>query len=121
MLVPDYNWFSACGEEMIKGNAIDRIDRRAWEIAVYDDEQRVVYTFELTRHQIDPNSARYAPIQTTLVDYLDKDVMRGIAEAFRKMGIMDDSATTAELKATKYHLEDMRKLALTTGSEPVEK
>ena len=38
-----------------------------------------------------------------------------VAEALQRVGIMPNDATTSELKATKYHLEDMRKLIPKSG------
>ena len=38
--------------------------------------------------------------------------MRALAEALQQAGLIPKAATDAELKAVKYHLEDMRKLVL---------
>lgn len=89
---------------MIQGHAQRRVDRDAWEIALYD--QSFSYTLEITKHKLKQGLA----FPTTLISRHEMTPLLGLAKAMIEMGILKDDATTAELKATKYHLEDMRKL-----------
>jgi hypothetical protein len=45
-------------------------------------------------------------------------ILKALADALFRAGFLPESATTAELKATKYHLEDMRKLGMRGLYEP---
>lgn len=95
----------------MKGFATKRIDLQAWEIALYDPHRRVAITLQFTAHQL---AAPGLAIETTKVpfDSESEDMMKALAEALQIMGYIPETAVATELKATKYHLEDMRKLAL---------
>ncbi len=98
---------------MIKGHAVERVDRMAWEIAVVDTQREFAFTFEWTVHSLkgrDRGTIDYVPTSMVQMDGESMEMIKGLAEAFMKMGVLADTSTTAELKATKYHLEDMRKL-----------
>lgn len=100
---------------MIKGYAHRRIDRLAWEIAVVDDRTKIAYTLEFKAHKpVEPGLLLKEGVETTFIsdDGEGREIMQGFADALNQMGFIPDDATTSELKATKYHLEDMRKLAL---------
>jgi hypothetical protein len=96
---------------MIKGYAQRRVDRDAWEIALFEsfsNERTLVYTFEFKSHIIDASCI----FPTTIIENSDHGTkpLIALSKAMQEMGIMQDDATSAELKATKYHLEDFRKL-----------
>jgi hypothetical protein len=96
---------------MTKGYAADDISRTAWEICLFDEKRNIAFTFELTAHSLQDH-VKGTRMPTSSIPYNGEfmDAFRALAEAMTKMGLMNDSATTSELKATKYHLEDMRKL-----------
>jgi|ERR1700722_10427635 len=98
---------------MIKGHAVERVDRMAWEIAVVDTQRELAFTFEWTVHSLkgrDRGKVDFVPTSMVPMDGEMMEMLRGLAEAMMKIGVLNDTSTTAELKATKYHLEDMRKL-----------
>jgi hypothetical protein len=102
---------TSLGELMIKGYAQRRVDRDAWEIALFEsfsNERTLVYTFEFKSHIIDASCI----FPTTIIENSDHGTkpLIALSKAMQEMGIMQDDATSAELKATKYHLEDFRKL-----------
>jgi hypothetical protein len=92
---------------MIKGYAQRRLDRDAWEIALVDRDNKRCYTFEFKSHD-----AASVQTETTLVDSSLEytGILQALTEALNQMGLFPDNATAAELKATKLHLEDLRKL-----------
>ncbi len=94
----------------MNGYAQKRIDRLAWEIALVDRHTRTSYTIQFTCHE---NKKPENQLETTFIndDGHSMEIMKALAEALTQMGLMPISATDSELKATKYHLEDMRKLA----------
>ncbi len=95
----------------VKGYYQKRIDRLAHEFCIYDDVKDCFYTMTFTVHKkVDPTIQQ--PTTIVAMDSEGESLIRGIAEALTEGGFMPKSATDAELKATKYHLEDMRKLAL---------
>ena len=44
-------------------------------------------------------------------------ILKALAEALQQGGYIPKSAVDSELKASKYHLEDMRKLVFKGGSD----
>lgn len=93
----------------VKGFAQRRIDRNAWEIALWDKDRQTSYTIEFKSHKVDNEDIQ---IETTLIldDPNQMEILKSLAEALYQIGILPGTATEAELKATKYHLEDMRKM-----------
>lgn len=93
---------------MIRGFGQKRIEYRdGIEIVLADHEREVCYTIQFTAHAWNPGFKA----QTTLLDGEEKtQIARAIGEALQQVGLLPASAVDTELKATKYHLEDMRKL-----------
>jgi hypothetical protein len=87
-----------------------RIDRNAWEIAIYDDQRKLSYTMEFKVHEAKDDYSFETSMFSLHSDQID--MLKAFASALQQMEIMPESATTAELKATKAHLEDMRTLVL---------
>ena len=74
---------------------------------IFNRELNIAYTFEFTAHQVNEGQT----IPATEIILKDPDgILNAMAEAFQQAGILPQSAVDAELKATKYHLEDMRKI-----------
>lgn len=93
----------------MKGYAQRRLDQNAWEIALIDSQRNRSWTFTFFEHDF-PRNGR---CETTIIPFeKDMDLLQALAQALQEMGVFPESATTAELRATKFHLEDMRKLAL---------
>ena len=96
---------------MIKGFWERRYDKNCESIYLIDREKNVCYTFELTCHKTK---------EAQLYEYtrFDSDdglgILKALSEALQMGGYIPKAANDAELKATKYHLEDMRKLTLET-------
>ena len=76
-------------------------------IYIVDRESEKAYTFKIESMQLSKGFA--AP--SSRINNEDRHVLRALAEALQQAGILPMSASDAELKATKAHLEDMRKLA----------
>lgn len=95
---------------MIKGYAVESLPYDCWEIAILDRENKIAFTFELVRHDMRGKDSERAPTSKVSHQGQWMEAMRGLSEAMAKMGLLKDDATVAELNATKYHLEDMRKL-----------
>ncbi len=94
---------------MIKGFAQRRLDRDAWEVALIDADNKRAYTIEFKAHPIEKEGF---VAETSLIprELEMTGLLKALADALNQMEIFPDDATTAELKATKFHLEDMRKL-----------
>lgn len=102
---------------MIKGFYQKRIDRLAHEICLFDEDNKQYITLTFNAHKFEEGQEA----KTTLVSldgYADR-VLVGLAEALMLGGFLPQSSTDAELRATKYHLEDMRKLALSWKEKSV--
>lgn len=95
--------------EVIKGFYTERIDKLAHEIAIYDRDKDCFITFEFKAHKAIEQGLVQPTTLISINDY-NENILRALAEALTKMGLMNESATTSELRATKYHLEDMRAL-----------
>lgn len=85
---------------------------RTHKIMVWNDAGTKCYEFTCIEHNV-PESLCGRP---TVIKKDQIGPWRGLAKAFQKMDLLSDDATKTELKATKYHLEDMRKL---TFKEPL--
>ena len=94
---------------MIKGYWERRVDKNCESIYLIDNEKDICYTFELTAHVMKNGELN----KSTDIDRNDGlGILKALAEALQEGGYIPRSATDAELKATKCHLEDMRKLTL---------
>jgi len=91
----------------MKGYAERRLELMAWEIFLGDRDN--VYTIEFKQHK---RATEMQKSETTILSIQSIPLLKALAEAMQEMGVLQENGTTAELKATKYHLEDMRKLAL---------
>lgn len=90
----------------MKGYAQRRLDRDGWEILLLDESRNRCFTMEFREHTFVESMNN----EVTFVARKDIYLLHAISEALVEMGILDGSATEAELKATKFHLEDMRTL-----------
>ncbi len=92
---------------MIKGYAQRRIDKYSWDIGLIGE--KFSYTFEIKKHS--RQESLVSEISSVRID--DEEAMatlRALSEALQEMGLFPQNAVQSELKATKYHLEDMRKM-----------
>jgi hypothetical protein len=101
---------------VIKGYAERRLDRFAWEVAIVDRERKRSYTMDFRVHDL--KDGELTP--TTLFPLDDLEVVKAFAEALQVMGVLSPDAVTSELKATKFHLDDMRKLVFHMTNLPNE-
>lgn len=92
----------------MKGEYDYQILDRAHYFLVTNDSGDTTYKF--TCEAIKQEESE--PFHATIVKRVDIAPWIGLAEAFQKAGLIPESAVDAELKATKRHLEDMRKLGL---------
>lgn len=94
---------------MIKGLAARAMQFGGWQILLCDRENRQAYTIKFESHSVIEGMI----FPTTDISGFNNemDILRGLAEALREMGLFPMDATQSELVATKYHLEDMRKIA----------
>ncbi len=99
----------------IKGRGQINLRHGSYEIAVYGTKQ-MDFAYKITIEQIPLFDKRGNPkptsseLPTTLVPFEQREVLEGIGQALVDLGIMKDHGTDQELKATKFHLEDMRTL-----------
>ena len=93
--------------------AIRRPDKcYTWEIMIKEDHPMspIYYTFEVKQHIV-PDKTIESP--TTILEPINADeFLKAIGVMLQEIGYIPQSSVDTELKATKYHLEDMRKLAL---------
>lgn len=100
---------------MVKGYWDKRFDKACESIYLLDRDNNIAYSFEIIAHEI-KGDEQMPSTDINLDDPLG--VLRGLAEALQMGGYIPKAATDAELKATKYHLEDFRKLAFDDLREP---
>lgn len=93
---------------MIKGYWEKRLDKRCESFYLVDDDKNISYTFEMSAHHLEAGSIT----PSTDIPSDNLGILSALAEALQAGGYIPKSAIDAELKATKYHLEDMRKLTL---------
>jgi len=109
---------------IIRGKAVQalQLGPDGWEILVGSrgGSFHTYYTFEIKVHHIE-NKGRLQKCPLTKVSGSDLQALEGLSEALADMGIMPrtivEASKEAELKATKIHLEDMRKLTFTKGEK----
>lgn len=80
--------------------------RNGWDIGVWSEETGRFYTFEIKVTELPEGG----PIEVTKIRGEAFTALRGLAKALVQMDLMPESSVDSELKATKYHLEDMRNL-----------
>lgn len=96
----------------MKGRGIARLDRGGFEIGIYSDHPKQfeqIYTFEIKKTLVGPED-RFKELPTTIFSWSEEPILKAFGEALVELGIMKDHGTDQELKATKFHLEDMRDL-----------
>lgn len=99
---------------MIRGFWERRYDKMCESIYLIDREKKLFYTMEFKVHKFTEGTLGDA----TEVDMDDSTgLLKALAEALQQGGYIPKSAVDSELKATKYHLEDMRQLALKPTSQ----
>ncbi len=92
----------------MKSKVVERLDKLGFEFALYSEDQRFFYTFDLKIHH-EPEKGHAYP--TTIIPFAQKEVLIELGNCLIELGIMKDHASTKELSATRFHLEDMRKIA----------
>jgi hypothetical protein len=95
---------------VIKGYWEKRYDKFCESIYLIDDERDTAFTIQITAHKVE--RGQLCPSSDFGGRDVPLDLLRALAEALQMGGYIPKSAVDAELKATKYHLEDMRKLVL---------
>lgn len=63
-------------------------------------------TISFNIHHVEAGKA----LPITTIPFDQADCLKALGQALIDLGLMKDNATDAELKATKFHLEDFRKL-----------
>lgn len=94
---------------MIIGYWERRVDKDCETIYLIDREQKLSYRFQITVTKTELGTYHEG------TDFDSQDglgIMKALAEALQMGGYIPKAATDAELSATKYHLEDLRKLAI---------
>ena len=91
--------------------------REGWRVRIGEiDKQNRFVPFKLTFERLDPvDEGTVIPDDAFLylTDFQMKSLIPALSEGLEYAGLMQaTSGVVSELKATKYHLEDMRKLAL---------
>lgn len=94
----------------MKGRGVVRLDRAGFEIGIYSENKfQEIYTFEIKKTLVGPED-RFKELPTTIFSWSEEPILKAFGEALVELGIMKDHGTDQELKATKFHLEDMRDL-----------
>lgn len=92
-----------------------------WELFIVDEQRDESWVLKFEKYKIE---TRYQHIEPTffsdgttygkhpesLDTVANQEFLQKFGQALQEAGFMPDNATQAELKATKFHLEDMRKL-----------
>ena len=89
----------------MKGKYFTSLHRNGWELLINDETN--CYTLEFKKHEM-PEIGSIHP--TTLIPFDGKPILMALAQILTDMDLLPRNANSAELKATKYHLEDMRNL-----------
>lgn len=98
------------GLKMIRGFAEKNLATMSWDIALVNEEGNKAYTFTISEHTLDESAA--VPVSKfSLRRNGHENLLYGFLEALRQMGLVDQSATQAELRMVKAHLSDMRMIA----------
>lgn len=92
----------------MKGETDYDLLNRCFRIAIFDEKTAVTMTF--TTHPAERD--RPLPVTEMRKGPETTAILKGLAEALMQLGIMPENGTTAELRATKAHLDDMRRLAM---------
>ena len=89
---------------------------RCHRILIVDERgepNRTAVTFSFIQHKVaDIPDGERLPITEILKGEGSEKVLRAFANALQQMGLFPDNHLAGEMKATKFHLEDMRKLYL---------
>lgn len=90
------------------GKAHEDLARLAYEFGIWSEDRKSCWTFEFKKHDMPGDYS--IPMPTSLVRFNEKELLIAFACALTQIEIFAKDATDAELRATKYHLEDFRKL-----------
>ena len=83
------------------------IFKRGINMVVISEDQNKAYTFKIEKHDL----KEYKPAPATEFSRgFGKEFLLAMALMLQRHGYLPQAATDSELKATKYHLEDMRLL-----------
>jgi len=81
---------------------------RQLNMVIISDDDEKAYTFELVEHKLE----EFKPAPKIKIEKkLGRAFLNAMAAMLQRNGYLPQAATDAELKATKFHLEDMRNLA----------
>jgi len=102
---------------MLKGRYYQNpVKRFADEIYIFDDRENITVKIDVTftKHNGDIKGFELEPTLSLQRDddFNGKEFLVALSEALQEMGIYPENPEVKEIKATKYHLEDMRKIAL---------
>lgn len=92
---------------MIKGYWERRYDKNCESIYLLDRDKRICYTLEFKAHVVAEGEINKS---TDININNDLGLLEALAQALQMGGYIPKSAVEAELGATKFHLEDMRKI-----------
>lgn len=74
------------------------------------EPNRTAVTIKFEQHKVD-DGYKFPVTKLPKGEGAEK-VLRALAQALQQMGLFPESPLAGEMKATKFHLEDMRKLYL---------
>ncbi len=74
------------------------------------EKNRTAITIEFKQHLVDESQP--LPVTELRKGEGAEKVLRALVNALQQMGLYPDQPLAGEMKATKFHLEDMRKLYL---------
>ncbi len=81
---------------------------RCYRIALFNEETSEAITFEIKTSKVEESQQ----LPTTNIPYRNNGLLLALANALKEVGVMPGGDQEQELKATKHHLEDMRKIAM---------
>ena len=91
----------------VTGYFESRPDRTCNSIYLIDRGGKKAYTLQIIEHT---NMEEGYSVPSTDIDFGKEEIIVALAEALQKGGYIPQTAVDTELKATRYHLEDMRNI-----------
>lgn len=97
----------------IRGDSVRAVERGANVYQIFVGSGEKYYSLDIREHELKEGFMLEHP---TYVTDENRDFFIGLAEALQSMELFPRDADKAEIQATKYHLEDMRKLVFKSDS-----
>lgn len=101
---------------MLIGRFEKRIDKDCHAVYLFDREKLECITMTFHVHKVEKSDLM--PFTEFSLRDNSTDVLRALAEALQLGGYIPQAANDAQLKAMKYHLEDMRNLIFNKNGDP---